>query len=148
MQKNLIWTLKLLHVSLEQFGKMQMQDIDLSPTQGIILHYLLTNKDREIYGVNLYTSLGISKSSVSSTLKALKQKGYLRLEGNPMDDRKKKIILTDKAYDMESLIHTNLIAQQEKLCQKIPKQRIKWLEEDLDQMIRNLKAETDQEETA
>ena len=95
MHKNLMWTLKQLHLSLEQYGKIQLQDMDLSPTQGILLHYLLTHKGQDIYGVDLHTTLGISKSSVSSTLKALKQKGYLRMKENPLDDRKKQIVLTE-----------------------------------------------------
>ena len=143
MQKNLMWTLKQLHLSLEQYGKIQLQDMDLSPTQGILLHYLLTHKGQDIYGVDLHTTLGISKSSVSYTLKALKQKGYLRMKENPLDDRKKQIVLTEKAYNAEQLIHTSLLAQQKRLCQEIPKQRLEWLEEDLDQMLSNLKKETE-----
>lgn len=145
MQKNLMWTLKQLYLTLEQYGKIQMQDMDLSPTQGILLHYLLTHKEQDIYGIDLHTTLGISKSSVSSTLKALRQKGYLRTKENPLDDRKKQIVLTEKAYDTEQVIRTRLLAQQKRLCQEIPKQRIQWLEEDLDQMLFNLKKEIEQE---
>lgn len=147
MQEDLVWTLKRLYLSLDQYGKVQMQALDLSPTQGTILHYLLTHKGEDVYGVDLHTIMGISRSSVSSTLKALKEKGYLSLMENPLDDRKKKIVLTSKAYDIEQLIHANLAAQQKKLCQKIPKQRLEWLKKDLDQMICNLKAETEQEQT-
>lgn len=34
MQTNLVWTLKQLYLVLDQYGKMQMQKMDLSPTQG------------------------------------------------------------------------------------------------------------------
>ena len=34
MQTNLVWTLKQLYLALDQYGKMQMQKMDLSPTQG------------------------------------------------------------------------------------------------------------------
>lgn len=56
-----------------------MQGMDLTPTQSILLQYLLAHKGQEICGVDLHTTLKISKSSVSSTLKALKQKGYVSL---------------------------------------------------------------------
>lgn len=141
MQRNLMWTLKRLHLALEQYGKIQMQDMDLTPTQSIMLYYLLMHKGQDIYGVDLHTTLGISKSSVSSTLKALKQKGYLRMKENPLDDRKKQIVLTEKACDTEKVIHSKLLAQQKRLCQEIPKQRIQWLEEDLNQMLCNLEKE-------
>ena len=141
MQKNLMWTLKQLHLSLEQYGKIQLEDMELSPPQCILLHYLLSHKGQDIYGVDLHATLGISKSSVSSTLKALRQKGYLRMKEDPLDDRKKQIVLTEKAYDAEQLIQASLLAQQKRLCHEIPKQRLEWLEEDLDQMLCNLKKE-------
>ena len=67
------------------------------------------------------------------------------MKENPLDDRKKQIVLTEKAYDAEQVIQANLLAQQKRLCQGVPKQRIQWLEEDLDQMLCNLKKEMKQE---
>lgn len=145
MQRNMMWILKQLHLTLEQYGKAQMQDVGLSPTQGILLHYLLSHKGREIYGVDLHETLGISKSSVSSTLKALRQKGYITTKGDPQDDRKKQIILTDKAYRTEHRIRNGLSAQQKRLCQGISPQRLQWLEEDLEQMLDNTRKELEQE---
>lgn len=139
MQNNLMWTLKQLNLSMEQYGREQMKDMDISPTQGIVLHYLLTQKGQVVYAVDLHTVLGISKSSVSSTLKSLKQKGYLTMEGNPTDDRKKRIVLSTKAYDIERTIDTSLQEQQKRLCREIPPQRLKWLEDDLTIMLGNIK---------
>ena len=62
MKKNLMWTLKQLHFSLEQGGKQHLQEMGLSPTQGVVLHYLLTHRQQDIYGVDLHAELGISKS--------------------------------------------------------------------------------------
>lgn len=143
MERNLMWILKQLHLSIEQDGKNQMRDMDLSPTQGIVLYYLLANKGEDLYGMDLHALLGLSKSSVSSTLKSLKQKGYLTTQGNPMDDRKKRIILTQKAYDAEQMLYEHLLAQQERLCSGIPEQHIHWMEQDLDQMMLNLKQEAE-----
>ena len=147
MQKNLMWTLKQVNLSLEQYGRLEMQDIDLSPTQGIVLYSLLTQKEKELYSTDLHDLLGISKASVSSTLKVLKQKGYIRMEENLKDDRKKKIVPTSKAYHAEPLIKARLLKQQKRLCGEIPKQRLKRLEEDLDQMLCNLKKEIERIES-
>lgn len=122
-----------------------MQDMDLTPTQSILLQYLLAHKGQEICGIDLHTTLRISKSSVSSTLKALKQKGYVNLREDPMDDRKKQILLTEKAYNAEQLIQSSLLRQQKYLCEGIPTQRLQYLEEDLEQMLCNLKKEMEQE---
>ncbi|QWT56066.1 hypothetical protein KP626_04125 [Christensenella sp. MSJ-20] len=117
MRKNLIWTLKQLHLSLEQYGKILLEDMELSPTQCILLHYLLSRRGQDIYGADLLATL--AKASVSSTLKALRQ-GYLRMKEDPLDDGKKQIILMEKAYGAEQLIHTSLLAQQKRLYQEIP----------------------------
>mgnify|MGYP001043336156 CR=1 FL=1 len=146
MQENLMWTLKQLYLSLEQYGRIQMKDFDLSPTQSVVLHYLLTQKEQAVYAVDLHEILGISKSSVSSALKSLKQKGYLTTVGEPADDRKKRIALTQKAIDMEKAIETSLQEQQMQLFQEIPPQRLKWLENDLTVMLMNIRNESGLEE--
>ena len=141
MERNLMWILKQLHLSPEQGGKNQMRDMDLSPTQGILLYYLLANKEQDVYGMDLHAVLGLSKSSVSSTLKALKEKGYITTNGSPMDDRKKQIVLTQKAYDGEKALYDHLLAQQKRLCSGIPEQYIQWMEQDLNKMMSNMKQE-------
>ncbi len=62
-----------------------------------------------------------------------------------MDDRKKQILLTEKAYNAEQLIQSSLLRQQKYLCEGIPTQRLQYLEEDLEQMLCNLKKEMEQE---
>ena len=146
LQWNFIWTLKQLNLSLEQYGRRLMKDMDLSPTQGMVLHYLLTHKEQSVYAVDLHTILGISKSSISSTLKMLRKKGYLKMEENPSDDRKKKIVLTSKAYHVENIINANLQRQQRRLYREISDQHVRWLEEDLNTMLYNIKQETRLEE--
>ena len=67
MQRNLMWTLKQLNLSLEQYGREQMEALGVSPTQGITLHYLLSQKDPMVYAVDLHEALGLSKSAVPLT---------------------------------------------------------------------------------
>lgn len=143
MKKNLMWTLKQLHFSLEQGGKQHLQEMGLSPTQRVVLHYLLTHRQQDIYGVDLHAELGISKSSVSSALKTLRQNGYLTLRDDPQDDRKKQIVLTEKAFSVEQAIQRGLELQQKQLCRGIPEEHLAWLEQDLEIMLRNQKKQTE-----
>ena len=71
MQANLILTLKQLNLSLERYGREKMKSIGLSPAQGMTLHYLFARKGQPVYAVELHMDTGISKSSVSATLKSL-----------------------------------------------------------------------------
>ena len=105
----------------------------------MILHFLFTLDSSKAYAVNLHTALGISKSSVSSTLKSLKRKGYLEIISDASDDRKKKLILTDKANRMRESIDHKLQMQQEQISREIPSEHLLWIEKDLNTMINNLK---------
>lgn len=57
MWENLIWTLKQLHFSLEQYGKILLQDMELSSIQSILLDYLLSCGGQDIYGAGLHATL-------------------------------------------------------------------------------------------
>ena len=95
-----------------------------------------------MYAADLRESIGISKSSVSSALKSLKQKGYLTTAEDPVDGRKKRIALTQKAMDMERTIEASLQEQQRRLCRGIPPQRLERLQDDLTIMLGNIRNES------
>ena len=110
------------------------------------LQYLLSAGQEPIYAVDLHEALGVSKSTISATLTALREKRYVQLEGNPEDDRKKQILLTDKAVAMGEKLDASLQWQERQLCRGISSQRLKNLEEDLTMMLANVRQETGWEE--
>lgn len=61
---------------------------------GWIMGYLHKNEDKEIYQKTIESEFGICRSSVTSLVKLMEQKGYIRRENVPGDARLKKIILT------------------------------------------------------
>ena len=60
---------------------------------------------------------------------------------NPEDDRKKQILLTPKAREIEKKINENLLEQQAQLCRGIPEQQLVIFSDVLRAMIRNVKRE-------
>lgn len=139
MRGNLVWTVKLLYVSNENYIHSQANNGDISLTQAMILRLLYSLDGSEVYAVDLHNALRISKASVSSAIKMLKKNGYLKITVDSSDDRKKKLVLTEKAYSVQDTIAYSLQKQQELLCQNIPADHLPWLEEDLNIMISNLK---------
>lgn len=87
----------------------------------------------------LHKEFGVSKSAISSTLKNLQEKGYLKERRHPEDDRKKQIILTDKAYALKAQLDQELAEQQACLCEGIPPQRLAALENELHSMLHNVR---------
>ena len=90
---------------MEQYDKMnrKMQrhfssyfsDSQLTSIQGIVLHYIIVEKDRgDIFPKDLEEFLGIKGSSVTSLINNLEQGGYLRRESLESDVRYMNLVLT------------------------------------------------------
>lgn len=137
-EHRLLLMFKQLSISLEQYQKVNMQSLDMSPAQALILSYLLARKDSLPLAANMQESLGISRATISMHLKKLRQLGYIQTEIVSADNRKKEIILTQKAYDIEDKLKA-LQARQEKCLERgIPKMYMDKLEENLQTMLSNI----------
>ena len=142
MEKTIMLLLRQLHIALEQRGKEQMRALELSTAQSLTLNYLFSRAGQEVCATELHALSGISKSAISSTLKGLREKGYVEMSGVPGDDRKKRIALTKKAYAVKKELDDGLLEQERRLCRGIPPGRLKALEADLATMLRNVRPET------
>lgn len=138
----IVWLIKQLHTALEQSGREVLEQYGLTSSQGLLLDYLLTQKGAVLYATDLHLKSGISKSAISCALKELRKKGYLELTTEPADDRKKRIVLTDKARRAERQIEASLKKKQACLCREIPEPELQILENSLRTMLANLKQES------
>ncbi len=142
MHENIVLLLKQLSLALEQYGRERMKKLDISPSQSLALDYLFSKKGHAVYATELHDQFGISKPAISSILKELKKKGYVETLIHPEDDRKKQIVLTEKAYLIEKPIKEGLAEQQNRLCRKIPPEQREIIKEGLRIMLDNLTNET------
>lgn len=138
--------LKQMKVALEQNRKENMDDLDITPSQCFMLRYLLTLDRSEMYAADIFKRLGISRVSVSVILKGLRQKGYLTMEEDFRDERRKKISLTKKAYEAQGEIERVLKEREDCLCEGIPQEDLKLFEDVLNRMILNLKKKNSESE--
>ncbi len=139
MASNIICLLRQLFLCQEQYGRAQVKHLGISPAQGMTLHYLFSCGAQTVSATQLHKEFGVSKSAISSTLKNLQEKGYLKERRHPEDDRKKQIILTDKAYALKAQLDQELAEQQACLCEGIPPQRLAALENELHTMLHNVR---------
>lgn len=140
-EESLILLIKQLHLALEQCAKEQLEGCGVSPTQGLILGYLFSRKGESVYSVDLHAHLGISKSAVSSELRKLKESGYLTFHDNPGDDRKKRIVLTEKADGIRKILGEALQKREESICRGIPAESVESTRKCLLLMRANMKKE-------
>ena len=99
--ENIMQLLKQLHLRIDHFANSAMASSGLTGAQCHILGYLLAHQNKDIYSSEIHAKLYLSRATVSGLLKKLRNKGFLRFETEPSDDRLKRIILTDQAKELE-----------------------------------------------
>lgn len=130
--------IRQLNTALVQYETEKTRKLDITPTQSIFL-YILFQKDREgIYARDICAASGLSKATISSMVKSLKNKGYLTMEYVPQDERKKAILLTKKAYEIQKEIEEDIKEREELLCRGISRQELLCLAELLQKMKDNV----------
>ena len=133
---------------MEQYDKMnrKMQrhfssyfsDSQLTSIQGIVLHYIIVEKDRgDIFPKDLEEFLGIKGSSVTSLINNLEQGGYLRRESLESDGRYKKLVLTEKTKGMQEDILKRVYDYMHSMFVGIPEDHFTIFESVILQMTKN-----------
>ena len=88
-------------ISLRKFNELlKEKNIDeFNGSQGVILYSLWNNKELTIKEIGKIT--GLAKNSLTSMLDRMEEKGLIRRKDNSEDKRSIKIMLTDKAKELE-----------------------------------------------
>ena len=138
--EELIFTIRKVGLHLTTQLELCFKEKEISGIQAYFLVYILRHHPKGTFLTELYHEIGVSKPTLSVLIKKLKQKGYLSLEENPEDIRKKKVIPTAKlleegenflqqADQMESDICSVLNPQEktqlQSLAQKVLEQMVK-----------------------
>ena len=83
----------------------RMSRYDLTSAQVDVLILLLRSPaDREIYPGTIQRSLGLSCPTVNGLLTRLERKGFIRFEQTASDRRRKRIVLTEKGRETDSIL--------------------------------------------
>ncbi len=136
--RDIIWLLKETGLALTRCDRELLRIGDLTPAENHLLGYFLGHENLDLCATDLHLIFGISKPTVSALLKSLKKKGYLQIETLPQDERKKRILLTAKAYGIREQIKMALHARQESLCRGISAQEVAFLKQILEKLIANM----------
>ena len=67
-ESNIIWLLKQLNISLDQYGREEMKSEDITPSQGWVLNYLFSCGEQATYATDIHAECGISMAAISSTV--------------------------------------------------------------------------------
>lgn len=90
---------------LEQTAADLIQD-RITCSNAWIIGYL-TRAEGDVFQKDLENEFGITRSTASKALILLEKKGVIRRESVPQDARLKKLILTEKGYDISEALKRN-----------------------------------------
>ncbi|HJB29440.1 MAG TPA: MarR family transcriptional regulator [Candidatus Blautia faecavium] len=115
--ERLLLLLKKINIDMELRLEKALRKEDMSGTQAYFLVYILRHHPGGTYITELCHEIGVSKATLSTLAKKLREKGYLCFEENPKDVRKKKLVPTEKLTVQEEEFLSRAQQVEEKICQ-------------------------------
>ena len=106
-QRQILRKNRWICIQMEQYINRCLAPVGLTAIQAYILLYILRHSDQGTSLTAIHQEFGYSMPTLSSMLKRLKEKGYVRVEHCAGDDRRKLLFATEKATRVrDSLSHT------------------------------------------
>ncbi|MBR1740049.1 MAG: MarR family transcriptional regulator [Ruminococcus sp.] len=87
---------KYIHYKIESIITEELSGNDLTASQSHVLMFIM-NSPGEMNASRIHREMRISRATVSGLIKKLRQNGYITLEGCDEDERRKRVIPTEKA---------------------------------------------------
>ncbi len=101
----LIGVINKLSKKIRRYCDRNASEMGLTGTQGRVLCYIfITSQWQDIYQRDIEDVFEIRRSTATGILQLLERDGYIERVSVPTDARLKKIILTDKAKELQTLV--------------------------------------------
>lgn len=108
-----------------------------SGSQGRTLHFLLAQTG-DVFQKDIEEEYSIRPSTASEMLKQMEQRGLIRRETVPYDNRLKKVVLTDQALAYRQQVRQELTQLEETLVQGISPDEMEVFFRVVEKMMDNL----------
>lgn len=104
----------LIKRQIDNSASIQYLD-SLTGTNGWIIGFLAENDNKDIFQRDLEEQFSIRRSTASSIVKLMEQKGFITRVPVAYDARLKKIVLTKKAYEIHETIFKDMANLEQQL---------------------------------
>ncbi|CAI2662385.1 hypothetical protein AKUH3B203M04_04090 [Apilactobacillus kunkeei] len=138
MTENIGRQLKIASTQLtKKFDKFAIQ-YDLTSMQMSVIDFLTLFYDQEIFQKDIEHEFNIRRSTASTLLKRMEDKGLLRRVESNKDARQKQVILTDLAVQYEDDIQKFMVETQQQIHSFLSDEEYAALESSLDKIIKHM----------
>lgn len=127
---------------LRQYFDRLFVNYDITYPQSRVLTRLFSQLDKgDVNQRDLEYALGIKASSVSSLVRNLEQKGFVRCERVAEDTRNKRVLLTEKGLEVKELLDNSRTQAEEKIVEGLTPEQQETLRVCLRKVLENLSEE-------
>ncbi|GAT90523.1 MarR family winged helix-turn-helix transcriptional regulator [Apilactobacillus kunkeei] len=138
MTENIGRQLKIASTQLtKQFDKFAIQ-YDLTSMQMSVIDFLTLFYDQEIFQKDIEHEFNIRRSTASTLLKRMEDKGLVRRVESNKAARQKQVILTDLAVQYEDDIQKFMVEKQQQIHSFLSDEEYAALESSLDNIIKHM----------
>ncbi len=116
-------------------------DDSISGANTQIIGFLVAHQNQEIYQKDIEKAFSLRPSTVSANLRLMEKKGYVRREYSTVDTRLKQVIPTEKAIELNSLLHKKGYEIEEQFNAILNKEEQEIMKKMLRKLIRSLESE-------
>ncbi|MCR5795382.1 MAG: MarR family transcriptional regulator [Solobacterium sp.] len=117
---------------------------DVSFAQGGIIRFLYVNRDRDVYQRDLESFFDVRRSTLTGILQGLEKNGYLERVSVESDARLKKLVLTEKALQLEAKICENTDHNESVFLNGFREEEKEFLFAALERIRMNIRKETEE----
>ena len=111
---------------------------NITAMQKWIIGYLSDNEDKDIFQRDIEEEFSVRRSTATGILQLMEKNNLIKREPVSYDARLKKIVLTQKALDIQNEINQEIKAHDKKLSQNISKDDLEIFFKVMKQIRKNL----------
>ena len=97
-----------ISIQLQSCGNRALSEQGLTDVQARVLLYIMANTDTGTSLTDLHRELHFSMAAASGLIKRLREKGFIRVEGCKLDERRKLLYVTDKGARVREVMDASL----------------------------------------
>ncbi|HIQ78380.1 MAG TPA: winged helix-turn-helix transcriptional regulator [Candidatus Scatomorpha intestinavium] len=134
---------RYISIQLSAKSDRALAEQGLTGVQATVLLHILENSEGETSLTDLHRELGYSMSAASSLVKRLREKGYISVEGCPLDERRKLLRVTEKGEHVRDMMDSMLKALPDLLFRGFSDEEIQTFSRLQKKMLKNLSSPED-----
>ena len=116
----------------------RLKIIGITSAQCAVLDYLFHSSKEEVNQIDVEKNLNLKNPTVTGLLKRLDEKGFIFCIPSARDRRRKKIYLTEKAYDIQKRMEADRRKVDKTLTRGMTKREIEAVSTALDKILYNI----------